>query len=304
VVRALRQNGFPVVVTMHNYRVFCIAANAFRDGAPCMCCAGGSPWAGVRHKCYETRPRSIVAAGNIALHKHLRTWLSDVDVTIALSENARKVYIGDGFEPERLHVKYNFTPDPGPRHQRPSASRQYLFVGRLVGEKGIRFLLEAWRAAGLQDAQLLVAGTGPLLPKLLEQAVPGVTFLGLQPPERITELMLGARALVFPSLWAEPFGMGTVEAMAAGLPVAGTSIGAIPELLPEEGDSLLVEPGDVAAMSQVLHRLQSDDLVDRLGAVGRARYLETFTPATNLRQLIGLYESAIDRFPPRRGTPS
>ena len=50
---ACRENGVPVVQTLHNYRIVCSSATFFRDGHVCETCTAGSPWAGVRHRCYR-----------------------------------------------------------------------------------------------------------------------------------------------------------------------------------------------------------------------------------------------------------
>jgi glycosyltransferase involved in cell wall biosynthesis len=82
-----------------------------------------------------------------------------------------------------------------------------------------------------------------------------VRFLGRVDDAELQRLRAGAALAIVPSRSAETFGMAAAEAMAAGLPVAASRIGALPELVPEEG---LVEPGDATALAEAIGRLWRD----------------------------------------------
>ena len=59
VIRAIKANGVPLVMTLHNYRLTCANALLYRDGGICEDCVGASPWQAVRHACYRgSRPAS------------------------------------------------------------------------------------------------------------------------------------------------------------------------------------------------------------------------------------------------------
>lgn len=106
-----------------------------------------------------------------------------------------------------------------------------LFVGRLVPDKGLDVLLEAWRAADLgEDAALAVAGEGPLR-ALVEGSGPRVRALGQVSREDLPALYAAADVLVLPSVrtatFLEPWGLVTNEAMLQRTPIiASASVGA------------------------------------------------------------------------------
>jgi glycosyltransferase involved in cell wall biosynthesis len=87
----------------------------------------------------------------------------------------------------------------------------------------------------------------------------------------------------------EAFGLNTIEAMAAGLPIIGTTGGATPELLTPEQDGLLVSPGDSAALSAALGRLsEQDDLRHRLGQNAQKTFATRYSLEHAANRLLAL----------------
>ncbi len=145
------------------------------------------------------------------------------------------------------------------------------YIGRLVPEKGVDLLADALAPL---DASLLVVGEGPARRDLERRvaAWPGskAAFAGAVDHADIPDYLAFLDALVLPSrttpAWAEQFGHVLVEAMAAGVPIVGSSSGAIPEVI---GDAGLIFPeGDVEALRRQLQTLLTDEslrktLIDR-----------------------------------------
>jgi len=294
VLPALRRAGVPVVMTLHNYRLLCANGALFRDGRPCEDCIGTHPWHGLRHRCYrDSALQSLPAAGTIAFHSLLGTWRREVSLFLALNEFSRARFVSGGLPPERIHVKPNFVTDPGPRTVPNSASPTVLYVGRLVAEKGLGVLLEAWRRAAVGSLELVIVGDGSMRPALQRLAVPGVRFAGRLPAEEVRRRMLAARALVLPSLSYEGQPMVALEAVAASVPVLASDIGGMPELLRPLGSCWLVPPGVEEAWAAALRRLTDARLVEQGGRQARATYEQSFTEASALDALEAAYELAL-----------
>ena len=294
VLPALRRAGVPVVMTLHNYRLLCANSVLFRDGRPCEDCIGTHPWHGLRHRCYrDSALQSLPAAGTIAVHRLLGTWRREVSLFLAPNEFSRERFVWGGLPPERIRVKPNFVADPGPRTVPNSASPTVLYVGRLVAEKGLGVLLEAWRRAAVGSLELVIVGDGPLRPALQRLAVPGVRFAGRLPAEEVRRRMLAARALVLPSLSYEGQPMVALEAVAAGVPVLASDIGGMPELLRPLGSCWLVPPGVEEAWAAALRRLTDARLVEQGGRQARATYEQSLTEASALDALEAAYELAL-----------
>jgi glycosyltransferase involved in cell wall biosynthesis len=151
-----------------------------------------------------------------------------------------------------------------------------LFVGRLVPEKGIETLLDAWGRADLgPGARLALAGSGPLERTVAERA-PSARLLGQVDPDDLPALYAAADVLVLPSVqtatFREPWGLVTNEAMLRGTPVvASDAVGAAAGGLVRDGlNGFVVPAGDPDALANRMRALaESRDLRAQLGEVAR-----------------------------------
>jgi glycosyltransferase involved in cell wall biosynthesis len=186
--------------------------------------------------------------------------------------------------PASLAPQYGFAvagyPEPRPEGARFAVG----YAGRLVAEKGIASLLDAIHR--VPEADLVVAGDGPLAD--LVRSDPQVRWLGNLDRPAMTAFWRSIDALAVPSQttrkWAEQFGRVVVEAMAHGVPVIGSSSGAIPEVIGDAG--LVIPEGDGAELAKAIERLRADDgLRERLVRRGYERvegvyHYDVVMPAT------------------------
>lgn len=284
----------PVVQTLHNYRLMCPAAVCYRDGHVCTDCVGKAvAWPAVQHACYRNdRPASAVVTAMLATHRALGTWRRQPAVYIALTELARRMFVEAGLPADKLMVKPNFVdPDPGIG---AGAGGYALFVGRLSAEKGIGTLLEGWRLLG-NRLPLRIVGDGPLAPAVAEAAgtLPGVSWLGEQPPAAVAALLRDATCLVFPSECYETFGRVIAESFATATPVVAAGHGAAAELVTDGVTGLHFRPGDPADLAARVRQLAaSPEERGQLRAAARRAYETRFTAEANYRLLMDIYARA------------
>jgi glycosyltransferase involved in cell wall biosynthesis len=283
VVRTAHRHGVPVVQTVHNYRQVCSPGLYFRDGRVCTDCRGraiGLP--GVLHRCYRgSRAQSAVMAVTLAAHRP--TWRS-VDRYIALTSAIADHLRDYGIADERIVVKPNSVPDPGPPEP---PGEGFLFFGRLTPEKGLGLLLDAWRrhpdgALG----PLRIAGDGEQR-GLAEEAAAvraDVTYLGPLDRAGVLAALRATAVVVAASTWHDVLPTVGLEALASGRPVLGTALGGTPYLVGEAGWVVPAEPGALAAALPAAR-----DGAAALAPVARARYESTFHPDVVTRRLVKVY---------------
>lgn len=279
-----RAASVPVVQYIRNYRIFCPAAIFFRAGHVCEDCMGW-PVAlpGVVHRCYrQSLGASLTVAVMSAVHRAMGTWRSAVDRYIAISEFARNKCIEGGLPAERLRVKPNVVHPVPPVGN--GADGSVLFVGRLVAEKGVDVLIDAWLSA-TPPGVLRIVGDGPEEARLKARTTgrADIEWMGRRSSEETGQLMGRASALVFPTLLYETFGRVVIEAYARGTPVIASRIGAVAELVDEGKTGFLVPPGDRAAWADALKRFSSMSAERCAGMrmAARAAYESRYTPARN-----------------------
>ncbi len=292
---ALKAQGIPAVLTLHNYRLLCANALLYRDGHVCENCLGHLPWRGVVHGCYRgSRAASAVVASMLTVHRLLGTWTQKVDMYIALTEFARQKFIEGGLPADKIAVKPNFVhPDPGPGEGRGGCA---LFVGRLSPEKGLDTLLAAWER--LQGrVPLKIVGDGPLASEVAAAAerLDGVEWLGRKPREEVLDLMKQASFLIFPSRWYEGFPMTIAEAFATGLPVVASNLGAMASLIDHERTGLHFRPGDAEDLAAKVEWMLSHlEVLARMRKEVRAEYQAKYTAERNYQLLMEIYARAIE----------
>ncbi len=290
---ACRDEGVAVVQTLHNYRLICPNALCYRDGRACEDCRGRTPpWPGVRHACYRgSRAQTAVVATMLTVHRLRRTWSRDVDRYVVLSAFARDRLCAGGLPGDRVVVKPNFVdPDPGPG----GGGGGILFVGRLVGYKGVPTMLRAWQS-GLTGARLRIVGDGPLTGDVERAAgcLPAITYLGrLARPETLAQ-MQASDALLFPSELYENFPLTIAEAFACGVPVIAARIGAAAELVAEGETGLLFAPGDAADLAaKVAWAAANPRRLREMGLAARRAFVARYTGDANYAMLMEVYAQA------------
>lgn len=270
---AARAEGARVVLHLHQYRLVCAVGVCFTRGAQCTRCHGRNTLPGVLRNCRGSRAQALAYGAGLALWQRRMVEQADAVIVPSVFARERLRELGAPLPWERVRVLAppvrmlsldrapvgSRTPTAGTA---PATSEPYaLVVSRLSPEKGIDVAIDACRRA---DIPLVVAGDGPERANLAAGASGSeVRFVGQVDDAHLAQLRAGAAVALIPSRSAETFGLAAAEAMAAGLPVVASRVGALPELVGEEG---LVAPGDAHALAAAIERLRGD-----AGAGERAR---------------------------------
>jgi glycosyltransferase involved in cell wall biosynthesis len=229
------------------------------------------------------------------LHNRLQSYvLSTANYALAGNRDAVDLLVRAGYPRQQIHIIPQYGVNPSlfkpmlvPRLRKKLGLGKFTvgYVGRLIPDKGLVSLVEAFAALGRKDSTLLFLGGGPMqgaLEALTEKlGVAGRTrFVSSLPQEAVPEHINAMDVLVLPSLtgkrWKEQFGRVLIEAQACRVPVVGSSSGAIPEVIGRGG--LVFPEGDAPALQAHLRRLGSSPaLRRRLGSLGYQRTMHHYT---------------------------
>ena len=287
---AAKKNNIPIVHTLHNYRLICPTATLMHNNRIYEKSIINSPFSTIIDKVYRNSYLGTFAlARMISYHKKYNTWDTQVDKFIALTNFSKSKFIDANFLSDKIEIKSNFVFD---MYDPDSDKKEYaLFVGRISEEKGIRYLIKAWKKI---DYKLIIAGTGPLENFVKSQLNEKIIFLGKQNKEEIRSLMNAASFLVIPSIWYEGFPMVILEAYSAGLPVLGSRIGSIEEVVLDNITGLHFEPNQSRDIVKKVNTIIKDrELLKKISKNARKEYLEKYTPSKNYDILKNIYNSVI-----------
>lgn len=184
--------------------------------------------------------------------------------------------------------------------QRFSEVVNFIFLGSLSRGKGVDVLLDAVSMSKLPWNLSLAGGeeypgfTDWVAARVEELAIANrVSILGPVVGEAKVELLGNADGFVLPSL-AEGLPMALLEAMAAGLPVVVTTVGAMPEVIEDGRQGYLVAPADARALADALDRLAADPkLRSSMGELARADCEAKFGVERTVERLSAIYHDLV-----------
>jgi glycosyltransferase involved in cell wall biosynthesis len=304
-VEIARRPCIPVVITLHDFWFKCNNAlllrhtgEICRDNERFRACADCA--AGRRRRPELARRLTARVLGQ--RDRLLRDALSQAQAVIAPSQFLKDQFVRDGYLPEEsIRVIENGidTSSVLPhRDRRDGEPVRFAYIGSIAPHKGVHVLVEAFnRVRG--PARLDVYGdleAEPVYAAELRRTLgrPEARLRGRVPREEVWEVLSETDVLVVPSLWYENSPVIIQEALAAGVPVAGSDLGGVAEKVREGVNGWRFPPGDAEALRGVLQRV-----VDEPGGVeAMRRGIETvFSTAENARQVEATYIAVCGSIP-------
>jgi len=293
IAKPIRATGLPAVYTMHEFFLHCPNGGFydFRKGEAC-------PLKPMSLACWTTncdsrnypfklwRNARMLVAEHVA---HLSETFSDIVLLSDLQEKVLAPCLPRG---AAIHRVTNPVEAEPLGHKTDPTGGDFLFVGRLSAEKGIFLFAEAARRAGVIPVFI---GDGPLAGELRAR-FPEARLLGWKSPAQAREAMRAARALVFPSLWYETFGLTALEAKAMGAPAIVADGCAAREAVEDGVTGLWFRTGDAVALAGAIRELKNDAVISEMSRRAYDSYWAA--PATlerHVAETLAVYEAALAR---------
>ncbi|MFC1897645.1 glycosyltransferase family 4 protein [Chloroflexota bacterium] len=216
----------------------------------------------------------------------LRRRLRKLDGKIAVSEAAMKFaskYVPGYYNiiPNGVDVEL-FSPDVSPVSEFCDGKLNILFVGRLEEQKGVNYLIKAYRRVRQEvpNSRLIIVGPGTRLRGKYEKEVArsglkDVIFVGGKPQSELPPYYKTADVFCAPATGLESFGIVLLEAMAAGKPIVATNIEGYNGVMTHGIEGLLVPPRNEEMLAQALvSLLTNESLRQEMGARARLKAME------------------------------
>ncbi len=291
ILGVLKKNHIPVVLTLHDLKLACPAYKMYTHDGICERCKNGNIHNVVMHRCIkESYALSMLIAVESTVNSLLGSYKRCVDRYIVPSRFYIKKFVEWGWDGARFAYVPNFVNTSlfEPEYRPGNA---FVYLGRLVKEKGVATLIKAAAVAGVS---LRVIGTGPeegALRNLSMCLGADVSFLGYLSGSPLHDQIRSARALVLPSEWYENAPVSVMEAYALGKPVIGAAIGGIPELIREGGSGVTFESGSIEGLASVLENFNSynDSRLSDMGRFGRSWMESEFSERHYLNRMLAIY---------------
>ncbi|MFH1427216.1 MAG: glycosyltransferase [Patescibacteria group bacterium] len=276
ILYTLKKHNVPVVMTLHDYKIMCPNYRMYNKKSVCEKCQGGKYYKCFSNDCFNDWARSAGASLESYLHnsvlgsyeRHVKTFISP------------SKFLMNKFKEWGLEGKIEYLPNTTNITSTSREKGDYLlYFGRLEAEKGINFLVDVMR--DLPQEKLIIVGKGNIKINNTEN----IKYLGFKSGHELKELVNRAKAVIVPSVWYENNPLNIIEAHALGTWVIGSKIGGIPELIKEEENGDLVEPGNKKDLIKKINNLKNKDI--------NIKSQKIITPENHLKKLLDIYEQAI-----------
>ena len=178
----------------------------------------------------------------------------------------------NGIAPEKIEVIPYGVDLARFRPKKSATARPFrvVFVGIITARKGVPLLLEAWKELAPTEAELWLVGSASREAQAAIPHIKGLEIKNAVPQADVPGLLQQCDVFVLPSYF-EGFGLVILEAMACGLPAICTIATAGPDIISQDQDGWLIQPGDLKGLVRTMRFcLENPDRVVEMSVKARA----------------------------------
>ena len=292
---------YPIIFTLHNYRIFCASGTPLRDNKICLeCFEKNSFLPSLKYGCYRnSKIQTLPVFLKIVLANFFKVWEKYVKTFFVFS-SFQKQLLSNTFltNPNiRFVKKSNFMEDSSdeniPLNQR---EKRVVFIGRLSNEKGILQLLDAWDETK-NDYMLSIIGDGPLLEQCAKRIKNDRVLLeGKKSKQEVMQYIKNSQLTIIPSICIEGFPMLIAESFSQGTPILASNYGPLPEYIIEGKTGFLIDPIDKKQFSKTIDSiLNNKQILETVSNNCKEYFLNHLTSRRNLEILISEYSRAVNK---------
>lgn len=298
IIKPIKKKNIPIVFTAHDLQAICPAI-VMLDSKRQICekCLNGKYVNCVKNKCIKNSGlKSILGAVEAKYYRYKKIYINKIDKIITPSEFYKLKLIQDGIPENNIEAIHNFI-DMDNYNVEVEDDGYAFYFGRLIKEKGIFTLLEAFK--GLKDKKLLIAGDGPDLEKIKEylnknNMQENVKLLGYIDSDKVKEYVRKSSFIIVPSIWYENCPYSVLETLAIGKTIIGSNLGGIPELVKNNESGLIYTYNKPKELQEKMRALfENKELADELGKNAKQIAKKEYSKESYYNKIINIYEGAV-----------
>ncbi|MEH2028142.1 MAG: glycosyltransferase family 4 protein [Nostoc sp.] len=284
----------PFIWTHNGYQVSCVDGLGWVDGEP-------TPMTPLASLAYHFRKKGLFSGLKESIKLGVRRYVANhVDLNIAATNWVAKRQL-------LQNQVVAYTPYPLNRFKdakkiNHNCKYDFIYVGRLVSEKGIPDLIQAFKllitTPGFTDKRLAIVGSGNIQAKLEEMVKElklelNVSFLGSKYGSELTDIISMAKIGIIPSAYEEPMGGVALELLAAGKNVIVSEFGGLAECVGNAG--LKFKNGDANSLYECMKKILTDDALIKQQQEKALVQVELFDEVKLTKIYIEIYQHIIQK---------
>jgi len=283
----------PVIETLHDYHLVCANNNLHHHGHICEDCIKYTKFSILKNKCYNDSWRASLLAFTASYsHQIFNIYKDRINRWISPSRFLRDKMIAGGIVGEKIDIlpyPVSFEIDQDDKFEQKGD--YVLFVGRLVQQKGIITMLKV--AEKLSNIKFMILGTGPLenyiKNYIIKNNISNIKLIGFVPNNKISDYIRFSKFVIVPSEWYDNLPIIMYETLLCGVPLIGSNIGGIPEIINNKV-GILVEPSNVDELqTKIQYLYENESLRNSLAANAREYISSNFSLDEHYNKIIKLY---------------
>jgi len=301
IIYTLKKHNIPIVMTLHDYKMFCPNYKFFSQGKPCFDCIKRNNFRSCLNKrCIKNSwSKSLIGYLEGKWQKDFLKIIDKIDIFLAPSLFIRKKAISAGLPAKKIIHLPNFIDNEFLNNKKIknefNPQKYILYFGRLSEEKGIDLLIKSYleNSVKLSKWIIKIAGEGPEQDRLkkLNKRYKQIEFLGKKKIEELKKIISQSYLIIVPSIWPENFPYSILEGMGLGKVVLSARIGGMSEMIEHKETGLLFNPGDIIDLTKKINwAIDNPKKIKEIGIKAQKEILNKYNSEKHYNKLIKIYE--------------
>ena len=297
IIYTLKKNNIPIIMTLHDYKLFCPNYKLFSKNELCFDCLKKNNF----RSCFKKRCiknswiKSFIGYLEAKWQKDFLKITDKIDIFITPSLFIKRQSIRSGIPAEKVVYLPHFIDKDFSNIKSNNSQKYILYFGRLSKEKGVNLLIQSYikNYSKLFNWKIKILGDGPELEKLKELAseYSQIEFLGKKKGRELKEIISKAYLIVVPSLWPENLPYTILESFILKKVVLAAKIGGISEMIKENETGLLFKLNDLNDLTKKINwAINNPKKIKEMGKKAKENILEKYDPEKYYNKLIKIYE--------------